>query len=47
MDAVKYNKRSGIPTEELLENEYKGETYIIESYRVYKEYCKALRIVAG
>ncbi|AHI55263.1 AAA family ATPase [Listeria ivanovii] len=47
MYAAKYNKRSGIPTKELLENDYKGETYIIESYRVYKEYCKALGIVAG
>ncbi|EAD5342286.1 ATP-binding cassette domain-containing protein [Listeria monocytogenes] len=37
--ALKYNKRSGKQTEELLDNVYDKELFVIDSYKKLKSYC--------
>ncbi|UHP11459.1 AAA family ATPase [Listeria marthii] len=39
MYALRYNKRSGKQTKELLENVYDKELFVIDSYRKLKNYC--------
>ncbi|EAD3237842.1 AAA family ATPase [Listeria monocytogenes] len=37
--ALKYNKRSGKQTKELLDNVYDKELFVIDSYKKLKSYC--------
>lgn len=37
--ALRYNKRSGKQTKELLDNVYEKELFIIDSYRKLNNYC--------
>ncbi|HDZ6935906.1 TPA: AAA family ATPase, partial [Listeria monocytogenes] len=37
--ALKYNKRSGKQTKELLDNVYDKELFVIDSYKKFKSYC--------
>ncbi|EMB0337606.1 AAA family ATPase [Listeria monocytogenes] len=37
--ALKYNKRSGKQTKELLDNAYDKELFVIDSYKKLKSYC--------
>ncbi|EAE1536670.1 ATP-binding cassette domain-containing protein [Listeria monocytogenes] len=39
LDALKYNKRSGKQTKELLDNVYDKELFVIDSYKKLKSYC--------
>ncbi|MBV1265358.1 AAA family ATPase [Listeria monocytogenes] len=38
--ALKYNKRSGKQTKELLDNVYDKELFVIDSYKKLKSYCR-------
>ncbi|EAD1398475.1 TPA: AAA family ATPase [Listeria monocytogenes] len=39
LHALKYNKRSGKQTKELLDNVYDKELFVIDSYKKLKSYC--------